>query len=350
MAATVAGPRDPARRSCRLMTLRILLTSETYLPYLSGVTVSVDALARGLGARGHEVMVVAPRPSRGDAPERAGSPGPAPRYAWVPSYALPRIAPPGHRMPWPVPWHAGWRAARRFAPDVVHAHSPFVSGVMARGVARSSGAPLVFTHHTRFGDYMHYLGPFAIPGRAVTNAWLRAWWRSCAAIVAPSEDLAASIRAQLGGRQSDAVHVVPTGVDVAGIRSLDPPDVRAMAGWPADAVVVASLGRLAPEKSPVLLVDALGHAARTDPHLRLLVVGGGPLLGRLRERTRGQHPRSFVVHRPVATTRSIGRRGGCRPLHLHIAIRDAGARAGRGAQCGSAGRGDRWPRRPRLGP
>ncbi len=272
------------------MTLRILLTSETYLPYLSGVTVSVDALARGLGARGHEVMVVAPRPSRGDDPERAGSPGPAPRYSWAPSYALPRIAPPGHRMPWPVPWHAGWREARRFAPDVVHAHSPFVSGVMARGMARSSGAPLVFTHHTRFGDYMHYLGPFAIPGRAVTNAWLRAWWRSCAAIVAPSEDLAASIRAQLEGRQSDAVHVVPTGVDVAGIRSLDPPDVRAMAGWPADAVVVASLGRLAPEKSPVLLVDALGHAARTDPHLHLMVVGGGPLLGRLRERAEATIP------------------------------------------------------------
>jgi len=35
--------------------MRILLTSESYLPYLSGVTVSVDALARGLGARGHEV-------------------------------------------------------------------------------------------------------------------------------------------------------------------------------------------------------------------------------------------------------------------------------------------------------
>ena len=32
--------------------MRILLATESYLPYLSGVTVSVDALARGLGGRG----------------------------------------------------------------------------------------------------------------------------------------------------------------------------------------------------------------------------------------------------------------------------------------------------------
>ena len=45
--------------------MRIALTTESYLPYVSGVTVSVDALARGLGARVHEVRVIAPRPARG---------------------------------------------------------------------------------------------------------------------------------------------------------------------------------------------------------------------------------------------------------------------------------------------
>ena len=65
--------------------MRVLLTSESSLPYLSGVTVSVDAQARALGARGHEVLVLAPRPADGGVPEPVGSPGPAPRYAWLPS-------------------------------------------------------------------------------------------------------------------------------------------------------------------------------------------------------------------------------------------------------------------------
>ena len=75
--------------------MRVLLTTESYLPYLSGVTVSVDSLARGLGARGHEVLVLAPRPARGSAPEPVGSPGPAPRYAWLASYQLPPSWPAG---------------------------------------------------------------------------------------------------------------------------------------------------------------------------------------------------------------------------------------------------------------
>src|SRR6188474_162939 len=80
--------------------MRILLTTESYLPYVSGVTVSVDAVARGLGARGHEVRVIAPRPARGSGPGPVGSPGPEPEIAWLDSYQLPRLAPPAYRMPW----------------------------------------------------------------------------------------------------------------------------------------------------------------------------------------------------------------------------------------------------------
>src|SRR6187397_2251723 len=119
--------------------MRVALTSESFLPYLSGVTVSVDALARGLGALGHDVLVVAPRPAQGSQ-----------------------------------------------VVAVVHAHSPFVTGLLARRLARASGAPLAFTHHTRFADYRHYLGPLAGPGAAATDAYLKSYWAGCAAIVAPS--------------------------------------------------------------------------------------------------------------------------------------------------------------------
>jgi glycosyltransferase involved in cell wall biosynthesis len=261
--------------------MRILLTTESYLPYLSGVTVSVDALARGLTERGHDVLVLAPRPARGAVVEPVGSPGPAPRHAWLPSYQLPRVAPPGYRMPWPVPWAAGVRAARAFRPQMVHAHSPFVTGLLARGIARSSGAPLVFTHHTRFADYRHYAGWLAGPVAAVTDAYLGSFWGGCAAVVAPSSDLAAEIRE----RRPDArIVVIPTGIDVDAIRGLTVGDARSAAGWDAGAVVVATLGRLAREKSPRELLEAVALAANDVPDLRLLVVGGGPEEPALRDR------------------------------------------------------------------
>ena len=255
--------------------MRVLLTTESYLPYLSGVTVSVDALARGLGARGHEVLVLAPRPADGSDPEPVGSPGPSPAYAWLPSYQPPLLAPPGYRMPLPVPWTAAMRAASGFRPDVVHAHSPFVTGLMARRLARGAGAPLVFTHHTRFADYHHYLGPLAGAGAAITDAFLRRFWLACAAIVAPSADLGAEIQDALPALARHRVHVVPTGIDVTGIRALAAIDPREEHGWDAQAIVVASLGRLAAEKSPLTLLDAVALASAREPRLRLLMIGSG---------------------------------------------------------------------------
>jgi 1,2-diacylglycerol 3-alpha-glucosyltransferase len=263
--------------------LRVAIFAETYLPYLSGVTVSIDALARALGAAGHRVLVVAPRPADGKAPAGVGSTGPEPEYAWLPSYQPPPPAPRGYRMPWPVP-SAALRAAADFRPDVVHAQSPFVAGLMARRLAQRTRAPLVFTHHTRFGDYGHYLGPLARPGSAVMEAFLRDFWASCAAIVAPGSELADEIRSRLGPRPRPVVRAIPTGVDVAAIRALPKPHLRDAAGWPAESVVVASLGRLAPEKNVELLVDAFALAAGVDPQLRLLLVGGGPSEGDLRDR------------------------------------------------------------------
>lgn len=264
--------------------MRILLATESYLPYLSGVTISVDALARGLGARGHEVLVLAPSPAEEAPLPRMGSPGPEPRYAWLPSYELPLLVPRRYRMPVPHPGSAALRDARRFAPDVVHAHSPFVSGQLARSVARGRDVPLVFTHHTRFGEYGHYLGPMAGPGSRLADAYLRRWWAACDAVVAPSSDLADEIRARLAGAGGPLVRVIPTGVDVDALQEMDSPDLRAAHGWDPDAVVVASLGRLAPEKSPMLLLEALARALVTAPALRLLVIGDGPSAGDLNRR------------------------------------------------------------------
>ncbi len=263
--------------------LRVAIFAESYLPYLSGVTVAIEALARGLGAVGHAVLLVAPRPAGGAEPGSAGAGGPEPEHAWLPSYQAPRPAPSGYRIPMPVPSDA-LRRAREFAPDVVHAQSPFVSGLMARRLAQRRGIPLVFTHHTRFADYRHYLGPLARPGAAAMEVYLRDFWGGCAAVVAPGSRLAGEIRQRLGARPRPPVRVIPTGVDVEAIRALPVGDLRERFGWSRDSVVAVTVGRLAAEKSIALLVDAFARAAASDERLRLLVVGSGPAEAGLRER------------------------------------------------------------------
>jgi glycosyltransferase involved in cell wall biosynthesis len=263
--------------------LRIAIFGESYLPYLSGVTIATQSLAHGLAAAGHRVLLVVPAPSASAPSPVAGDRDAGVEIAWLPSYQGPPPAPAGYRMPLPVASGA-LRHARELRPDVVHAQSPFVSGLMARRTARATGAPLVFTHHTRFGDYGHYLGPLAAPGGALMHAYLRRFWAGCAAIVSPSTDLAAEIENDLGGGRRPLVRAIPTGLDLAVLRGLAPLDPRAIAGWPPDSSVVVSVGRLAREKSAELLIQSFATAAAEDPRLRLLLVGGGPLEGQLAAR------------------------------------------------------------------
>src|SRR3989442_7728603 len=96
----------------------VAIFAEPYLPYLSGVTVSTEALARGLGAAGHDVLLVAPRPENGRAPGSARSSCPEPRVAWLPSFQLPGSAPARYLVPWPLS-SPGLRAAERLTPHVV---------------------------------------------------------------------------------------------------------------------------------------------------------------------------------------------------------------------------------------
>ena len=280
---SMPSPADAARRAGRARRpaaaravsapppLRVVLVAETALPYVSGVTVATDALARGLGAAGHGALLLAPAPAtRGFAP-RATVQGPAPAVAWLPSLQLPPPAPAGYRVPQPGRGVAATRTAIAFAPHVVHVQSPFGAGLVGRRAARRLGVPLVFTHHTRYRDYRHYLGLLSVAGGGMLERWLAAFWQSCDAVIAPGSDLAAEIRARLGPRSRTSVVTIPTGIDVAAIHALEVADPRVAAGWPPDAIVAATLGRLAPEKS----VDVLLDAVAAGPSVRLAVVGDG---------------------------------------------------------------------------
>ena len=44
-----------------------------------------------------------------------------------------------------------------FQPDIVHAHHPFLLGMTALRIARYRQLPLVFTHHTLYEQYTHYV-------------------------------------------------------------------------------------------------------------------------------------------------------------------------------------------------
>jgi glycosyltransferase involved in cell wall biosynthesis len=242
--------------------VKVALFTNNYLPFRGGVTTSVETLRRGLEARGHEAWVFAPRfPGAVDAGDRIV------RYPSLPAATYPEFS-------LAVPWSRAVAArvrAERF--DVFHAHHPFLLGPVARRLARQEERrPLVFTYHTRYDKYAHYV---PLPRRLVAAAAVRLSTRFAEradTVIAPS----ALIRDELAARGvRTRIEVVPTGVDVRRFAPGDAAAARDALGLPRDERVLLYVGRLDREKSVGRILAAFERVAGTVPRTRLVVVGHG---------------------------------------------------------------------------
>ncbi|MDR7512948.1 MAG: glycosyltransferase [Armatimonadota bacterium] len=249
--------------------VRVGMFSDSYLPRISGVVRSVAAFVAELRRQGHTATVYAP-----------GYPGYAdddPEVVRFPSVRAPGVP----DFPLAIPFARRFLAdLRRRRLDVVHTHSPFLMGAAGRYAARRLGLPLVFTHHTMYSEYVHYVPLVSHDfSRQVVTRYTARYCNQCALVIAPSDVVRAHLVAS-GVRAP--VEVLPTaGLDLARFERLDPAWVRPRYGIPAGAPLVITVGRLAREKRFDVLLAAFAAAAQGGP-ARLLVVGGGPQQPELR--------------------------------------------------------------------
>ena len=59
-------------------------------------------------------------------------------------------------VPVPIPGFV-YSALQQFQPDIVHSHHPFLLGDTALRISAARDIPVVFTHHTQYEKYTHYV-------------------------------------------------------------------------------------------------------------------------------------------------------------------------------------------------
>jgi 1,2-diacylglycerol 3-alpha-glucosyltransferase len=241
--------------------MRVALYTNNYLPFRGGVTTAVETLRRGLETLRHRSWVFAPAPREviADPPWVFRYPSiPAPTY---PGFAL--ALPFSPRL---------YRAALSLDLDILHAQHPFLLGPTARRFARRHRRPLVFTYHTRYEKYAHYV---PAPERLVGALAVRLSCRFAASadlVVAPSSRIAGALRAR---GVAAPVAVIPTGVPLDLFCPGDRQEARRRLGVAPDVLLCLYVGRLDREKSVERIVEAFGSIADGVCNARLALVGQG---------------------------------------------------------------------------
>ncbi len=242
--------------------MNIVMLTNTYSPHVGGVARSVEVFANAYRRRGHRVLVVAP--------VFANMPRNEIDVARVP--AVQNFNGSDFSVVLPVPGLLS-ETFDRFHPSIIHAHHPFLLGMTALRVARTWALPLVFTHHTLYEHYTHYVPGNSPNFRRFVIELATCYANLCDQVFAPSQSIAALLRHR---GVKVPISVVPTGVSLERFSVGDGKGFRSALGIPEDAFVVGHVGRLAPEKNLRFLAEAVVAFLKIDSRARFLLVGEGP--------------------------------------------------------------------------
>jgi glycosyltransferase involved in cell wall biosynthesis len=260
------SPRSPQRR------LRLAFVTETYPPEVNGVAATLSQIVEGMHRCHHEVQLIRPR----QPDEAHADRGPAFREVLMRGLPIPNY--PGLRMGLPGRRRlvALWQAQR---PDAVHIATEGPLGWSALQAARQLGLPVVSDFRTNFHAYsQHYRLTWLM--RPIMG-YLRKFHNLAHCTMVPT----AALQQDLEGSGFDRLVVVARGVDTQRFDSRKRSSaLRRSWGAADDDLVVACVGRLAPEKNLNVLLKAFAAIQGARPEAKLVFVGDGPMRADLQRR------------------------------------------------------------------
>lgn len=249
--------------------MRIGLFTEAYTSVVSGVTRFLSLHKKTLEAMGHEPYIFTF--GQQQAEDESGV---------IRSPAIP-LSDSGYYINFSFD-----RRARALCKtmDIFHTQHPFIIGRLGIRYGERYGIPTIFTNHTRYDLYAHYYAPIVSEslGAALLEAYLPSFTSKCELVIAPSP----SIRDRLlSYGVTQRIEVIPNGIEVARFQNPQSVIDKHEIGLPKEAKVVIYVGRVAPEKRLPLLLQAFAAAVSDLPDTYLVIVGDGPDMDDLRDRT-----------------------------------------------------------------
>lgn len=253
--------------------MRIGIFTDTYPPYINGVSTSIAMLEKGLKELGHEVFIVTVNPENM-------------QYKYEDDERIIRI--PGipigiydYRLTGIYPLRA-INKIKKWNLDVIHTHTEFGVGTFGRILAKQFNIPLVHTYHTMYEDYVYYItkGYFDKSSRKIVEYLTKFYCdKTAKELIVPSKKTYDMFKDKYQFEKE--IHIVPTGIDIKRFKKTNfkkeqilelKKELRIK---PSDFVILF-VGRIAKEKNIDLLLNSHVEIIKKHKNTKLVIVGSGP--------------------------------------------------------------------------
>lgn len=271
--------------------MRIGIFTDTYPPYINGVSTSIKMLEKSLRKKGHQVFIVTVNTE--DMKYKYEENGRIIRIPGIP------IGIYDYRLTGIYPIRV-LKKIKKWNLDIIHSHTEFGVGTFARLVAKQYNIPLVHTYHTMYEDYVHYIthGYFDKSSKKLAEYFTKFYCdKTATELIVPSKKTYDLFKDKY--KVDRNVHIVPTGIDVERfyLENLDSNKLETLKnslGIKQNQKVINYVGRLGKEKSVDVLIETHALIAKKY-NAKLLIVGSGPDLDHFKDMVRKLNIEDSVI-------------------------------------------------------
>ena len=262
--------------------MRIGIFSDTYTPFINGVSTSIVCLKKALEKKGHEVYVVTVNN------EKMG-------YIYDEKEKVMRIpALKAGIYDYRLSMIYSFKAKKKIKElnlDVIHSQTEFGIGTFARLVAMELDIPIVHTYHTLYEEYLNSLTKNKI--KYMVNGfveYLAEYYcdSSIGELIVPTAKTKEIFKKQYKFKRE--VHVIPNGIEldkfsIENINKKELEKIKKQYGIKDTDFVIMYVGRLGPEKNIPFLARAQKQIVKKHKNCKLVIVGEGPMKNELEKIT-----------------------------------------------------------------
>lgn len=253
--------------------MRIALFTDTYPPFINGVSTSCYNLAKTLRERGHRVLVVTPNSEATKDIKIDGD------TIYVPGIEMKKLY--GYRLT-PIYSKKVFNLVRDFHPEVIHNQTDSTIGQFSKIVAKRLKVPMIYTYHTSYEDYTYYAT------HGFLDRFAKQFVRNYARIVGDNstEFITPSIKTKEYMRFAGSdinINIIPTGIDFSlfdenKIDKKKTAEFKKAHNINENTKVFLILGRIAKEKSMDFSIRGFAeyHKKHPEQDIKMIIVGGGP--------------------------------------------------------------------------
>ena len=251
--------------------MRIGLFTDTYPPFINGVSTSVLMLKQGLEKLGHEVYVVTVNDESFSYKEEDG-------ILKIPSFPIGLM---NFRQTGIYPIKA-FNIIKKWKLDIIHSHTEFSIGTFARLISKQLNIPLVHTYHTMYEEYIYYItkGYFnSASKKLVEYLTLFLCDKTIDELIVPTEKTKELFKDKYKVKRD--VYVIPSGIDTTRFykENIDKNEIinlKKDLGLKKTDFIVLYVGRIAKEKSIDFLINNFNSVLKQIPKSKMIIVGDGP--------------------------------------------------------------------------